>query len=41
MELLVNAPEVFAIDVGVNLCGGNIDVTEHLLDGAEIGATLE
>jgi hypothetical protein len=40
MELLVHASQVLAIDVGVNLCGGDVHVAEHLLNGSEIGTTL-
>ena len=33
--------EVFAIDVGVDLRGGNIDVTEHFLHSPEVGASFK
>jgi hypothetical protein len=41
MELLVDRAEVLAVDVGVELCGGQIGVSEHLLDRPEIGPALE
>ena len=41
MKLLVHAPEILAIDVRVDLRRRNVDVSEHLLDGAQIGAALE
>ena len=41
MELLVHGAEVLAVDVGVDLGGGEVGVAEHLLDRAEVGAALE
>ena len=41
MKLLVDRPQVFPIDVRVDLGRGEVGVTQHLLHGAEVGATLE
>jgi len=40
MELFVRLLEMGVGDVGVNLCGRNVGVAEHLLDGADICAVL-
>ena len=32
--------QALGTDVGVNLGGGDVGVTEHFLDGAEIGAVI-
>src|SRR5690349_7741254 len=41
MKRLVHGPQVVAVDVRVQLRGGEVRVAEHFLDGAEVGATLE
>jgi len=41
MELSMDSFEPLLIDVGVNLCRGNIGVAEHFLDDAQIGAVAE
>lgn len=41
MKLSVNAPKVFAVDVGVDLRRRNIGVAKHFLYGAKVGATFE
>src|SRR5438309_5680967 len=41
MKRLVHGPQVVAVDVRVQLRGGQVRVTEHFLDGAKVGATLE
>src|SRR5215212_8731049 len=41
MKLAVNAPQVLAVDVRVDLRGGNIGVAKHLLHCAKVSATLE
>ena len=41
MELLVDGAEVFPIHVGINLSGGEIGVSQHLLDGTQICAAFE
>ena len=41
MELLVNASQVFAIDVRINLGRRDVDVSQHLLDRSEIRTALE
>src|SRR5674476_867449 len=39
--LLIGAPQPLDRDVGVDLCGGQAGVAEHLLDSPKIGAALE
>ena len=41
MELLVDPAEVVSVDVGIDLGGREIDVTQHLLDGPEVRAPLQ
>src|SRR5687768_14067908 len=41
MILPVDAPQVLAIHMGVDLRGGDVGVTEHLLNGAQVGAPFE
>ena len=41
MIFFVYFAEMFLIDVGVDLGGGNIGVAEHFLDAAQVGAALE
>src|SRR6266581_1648395 len=41
MKRLVHGPQVVAVDVRVQLRGGQVRVTEHFLDGAKVGTTLE
>src|SRR5208337_1904602 len=38
---LVNLLQTFLHDVGINLRRGNIAMTKHQLDGAEIGAAFQ
>ena len=38
---LVRRPEIFAVDMRVDLCGREIGVSQHFLHGAKVGATLE
>jgi hypothetical protein len=38
MEAIVSVFEPFLIDVGVNLRGGNVGVTQHLLDDPHVAA---
>ncbi len=37
----VDADQAFLLDMSVNLSGGEISVTEHILDDAEIGAVFK
>ena len=37
----MNRLETAAVNMGVYLCGGNIGMTQHHLDGAEIGAMFQ
>src|SRR5207237_6624301 len=41
MIRLVNGPEVVPVYVGVELCGREVRVPEHLLHGAQVGASCE
>ena len=41
MILLMNLPEMLPGDVGIDLCGGNVDVTQHHLDGSQVGTALQ
>ena len=41
MKLLVDRFEAVAVDVGVDLRGGNVGVAEHLLHDPQIGAVGE
>jgi hypothetical protein len=41
MELFVDLPQVFAIDMRVDLRRRDICVTQHLLHGTQVGAALE
>ena len=41
MVLVVDFFQVFPVDVGINLGGGDVGVAEHLLDRPEIGAGVE
>ena len=41
MILFVHLAQILAIDVRVNLGRGNIDVPEHFLDRAQVGAALQ
>lgn len=41
MKSLMDVAEVFAIDVRIDLCGRDIGVTQHLLHGGQVCATLE
>ena len=41
MELTMNVPEIFAVDMRVNLSGRYVGVSEHFLDRSEIRATFE
>jgi hypothetical protein len=41
VELLVHGVEALLIDVGVDLGGGNISVTQEFLDDTQIGAVFE
>jgi hypothetical protein len=40
MKRAVHFFEILAVDVRVNLRGGNIGVSQHLLDGPEICSSL-
>src|SRR5258706_2347355 len=41
MELTMNVPEIFAVDMRVNLSGRYVGVSEHFLDRSEIRTPLE
>src|SRR5678816_3551947 len=41
MELLMDLPEILAVDVGVDLRRGDVGVAEHLLYGAQVRPALE
>ncbi len=41
MESKVCVFEPFLIDVGVDLCGGNVGVAHHLLNDPQIAAVFE
>src|SRR5687768_10244530 len=41
MILPVNRPQILPVDMGVELRRRNVGVAEHLLDGAQVGASLE
>ncbi len=41
MKLLVDLLKSLVVDVGINLGGGNIGVSEKLLDHPQIGSVLE
>ena len=41
MSLEVQIPPSAVGDVGVQLCGGEVGVPEHLLDAAEVGPAFE
>ena len=41
MKFFVNIAEMFICYVSVNLSGGNVRMTEHCLDGADVGAVTE
>src|SRR5947207_1503192 len=41
MELVVNAPQALARDVGVDLRRRDVGVAEHRLERAQVGATFE
>jgi hypothetical protein len=41
MELAVHTSKILTIHVGVDLRGGNIGVTEHLLHRTQVGAALQ
>ena len=41
MKLLVNRAEILTIDVGIDLCRRDVDVTEHFLHRAQIGTAFE
>jgi hypothetical protein len=41
MELPVNAAEIFAVYVSVNLRGRDVRVSEHFLDRTEVSTTFE
>src|SRR5881398_3649582 len=41
MVLPMNAAQVLAVDVRVDLRGGDVGVTEHLLHCAKVGSALE
>ncbi len=41
VEFFVDEPKAVAVDVGINLGGGDIDVAEHLLDASQVGATCQ
>ncbi len=34
-------PQKLAIQVGIDLCCGNAFMTQHILDGPEVGATFQ
>ena len=40
MKLFEGLPEEFAVEVGIDLGGGNAFVAEHFLNGAEVGAAF-
>jgi hypothetical protein len=37
----MHVTQIAPLEVGVNLCGRNIGVTQHLLDGGDVGASLQ
>jgi hypothetical protein len=41
MMLLVNVLETFPGDMGINLGGGNIRMSQHRLYGTQIGAVIQ
>lgn len=41
MKLSMDASQIVAIDVSVDLRGRDIGVTKHLLNGAKVGAALQ
>src|SRR6476660_3395128 len=41
MELLVNLPQILAVDMRVDLRRRDVRVAEHLLHGAKVGAALQ
>jgi hypothetical protein len=41
MGRVVDLGEVLEIKVGVDLCGGDVRMPEHLLYGTQIGAMLQ
>ena len=41
MKLLVNAAQVFAVNVRVDLRRRDVDVAEHLLDRTQVGTAFE
>jgi hypothetical protein len=40
MVSIIETPQPSLVDVGVDLCGRDIGVTEHHLNGAKIGSVL-
>ena len=41
VEPMQGFPEVFPVQVGIDLCGGDAFVSQHFLDGAEVGAAFD
>src|SRR5271163_2501115 len=41
MEAAVDREQALGVDMGVALGGGEVDMAEQLLDGAQVGAVLE
>ena len=41
VEAVEGLPEEFAVEVGIDLCGGDALVAEHFLDGAKVGAAFD
>jgi hypothetical protein len=41
VEVVVEPPEPTLMDMGVDLCGRNIAVSEHHLNGPQIGSMIQ
>ena len=41
MRLVVHVFQLLLDDMGVDLCGGDIGMPQHLLDGAEVCTVLQ